>query len=490
MKNKFTTKTVMSVFGKGYVVNPKFILQQAIGFILFILPFIVEAQYFEHREGNEMENTFGHGIVEAGDGSFFFLCSRVGDNGTVYSLPQLIKLNQGGEEEWRVELDYEDYTLFKVAFPSDDGGVLLFGSPGDGNDTIWVNSVVKFNEEGEEEWIKEFGVGEDPLNPHGLVQLEDGSYVLLCRWEQSFLLFKLNEEFEEVWIKKYDFGSNFIWPEIIDATFDNGFVVGAGRQGGGPNYMDFFKMDSIGNIEWELTYDEFVESTSVLSEIGHSAIACPDGEFAFSGITYGNSGGPRVLKAGLNGDTVWVGKLLNSGYEGGIVINSHEGGLLVVSGWGYRLYLDHLSLDGTIEWHKEIELDGGYRPTRVHKASNGRYMIVGDFQPEEGSRIHAFAVVTDAEGNITNEFIIDLEKPKVNVFPNPTTDYVNFSLSGSHRNNMELKIFTPDGRTVYQNEFNGSAKISTQKYMGQKGIYFYEISTYGVHRWTGDFLVY
>ncbi|MEZ4952828.1 MAG: T9SS type A sorting domain-containing protein [Saprospiraceae bacterium] len=139
------------------------------------------------------------------------------------------------------------------------------------------------------------------------------------------------------------------------------------------------------------------------------------------------------------------------------------------------------------EWHNSRN----YTVARV--TQSGGYMIVGNLNLDDGS-IHddpIFAVVTDKNGNITSEFTIDFERPVVKVFPNPATDYVNFSFSdlNGQGEEMELRIFTVNGKGVYQNKFTNSIAIPTYKGMEEKGIYFYEITYKEKQKWIGKFLV-
>lgn len=504
MKNKFQVKGItvaslpkqVSVFStclrKRYntilkkmnafllTVNSSFMIASI---ILIVCPKAIAQNFDFHTEdvGKVQE---GYDIIETISGDFIFVGVVVnGIQDSVYGESHIIRLNKKGEVLWKKVIDYEFTNTYKVLEPTDDDGCLVFGTSG--LFSLGDLYILKLNADGTEEWTKSIKMGIDQIIPEDVLKLPDGSHIVvgdMMRGGEILRMFilKLDPNFEMLWIRKYIYD----WMEranSVDVAVDGGFIIGGDIWKDYNEDIYLVKTDSLGFIEWSTQYGE-VEQTNIVSDWGQNAIVCADGNIAVSGmgIIVGSSGGENldqiIVKTDLDSNVIWENRF-QCGYWGGFIVNSSEGGIMNLCTDKDGLSFTHLNQDGEIEWQKKLFLANGiiHEIIRARVTQSGGYMIVGNLNLNDGNHYDdpIFAVVTDKNGNITSEFSIDFERPIVKVFPNPATDYVNFSFSGlnGQGEEMELRIFMVNGKGVYQNKFTNSIAVPINKGMEEKGIY-------------------
>jgi hypothetical protein len=76
---------------------------------------------------------------------------------------------------------------------------------------------------------------------------------------------------------------------------------------------------------------------------------------------------------------------------------------------------------------------------------------------------------------VNNKMLSDL---KLNIFPNPTHDYIVVSLGNeSFSDNLAVKIFTVNGSLVYQTTINNNDPVNLTKLGIQSGLYYIQVET-------------
>jgi len=121
-------------------------------------------------------------------------------------------------------------------------------------------------------------------------------------------------------------------------------------------------------------------------------------------------------------------------------------------------------------------------------ASGGeKYLIIGNFKDDANTT--TTLIYPGATANYIYYFIDDVcvtpcgtpcgtvgiqeqnENAEINIYPNPLTDRINFTLKTGET--VELYFFDGTSRLILSKSFNNSISISTEQWA--KGIYFYEL---------------
>lgn len=215
-------------------------------------------------------------------------------------------------------------------------------------------------------WAKTYGCGKngnlEDWEPHpqsiSMEQTRDGGYILA----DGIYPADNTEEYLDIWVVKLSsdgaidwhrcYGGDLLegWP-AIKTTDDGGYIVMNSVYSPGYDQGDFwiFKLDSIGNIEWQKIYggpeDDAVTSIHPTQ----------DGGYIVTGDTESfGSGGIFVLKLGLKGDIEW-----QHVYEGGIfpnILPTSDGGFLITNSINlnedWDVWVLKLGANGYSEWQR------------------------------------------------------------------------------------------------------------------------------------------
>ncbi len=164
------------------------------------------------RNGNEIWNkTFGGKDTEYGE---YINQTKMGDYviaGTTASYGPgkwdiwLIKIDENGNEIWNKTFGEWDMEQGNCVRQTNDGGYIITGTstsftPGDWDDIV----LIKTDGNGEEEWIKLFGSGDQDFGA-SVVQLIDGGYLI------AGFTFSIGAGDSDAWLIKTDKNGNEIW---------------------------------------------------------------------------------------------------------------------------------------------------------------------------------------------------------------------------------------------------------------------------------------
>ncbi len=190
----------------------------------------------------------------------------------------LVKFSNTGELLWDRSYGGSGDEYGYCIINTQDGGFMMSGSTGSsydgdvtgnhGNHDYWV---VKLDENANIEWQKCYG-GSDYDYANSIAQTLDGGYIIAGRSESSDGDVSDNYGFWDFWVVKIDPLGNIEWERnyggtgyelacSVKPTMDGGFIVAGQTDSyngdvsgfhGGPTDWWVLKLDSVGNINWQL----------------------------------------------------------------------------------------------------------------------------------------------------------------------------------------------------------------------------------------------
>ena len=208
----------------------------------------------------------GWSVQQTPDGGYVVL----GTNNT--SSMYLIKTSELGEEEW--SQTFEETGYGKCVDQTNDGGYIITGNPRIYSDNT-VTHLIKTSELGEEEWSQTF----ENFLSNSLQQTPDEGYILCGD--------KVNNEIQNGWCIKTDQNGNEEWSKeyggeendhvsSLDQTNDGGYII-TGFFSDTTSLL-LIKTDLYGNEEWSKEYGD------IGKEVGLSVEQTLDGGYIISGI--------------------------------------------------------------------------------------------------------------------------------------------------------------------------------------------------------------
>lgn len=274
----------------------------------------------------------------------------------------------------------------------------------DGSYYIAVNSattfIYKISEAGDFLWEKSYtGIG-----TQSVIQTTDSNIVFLCNdtgdSSKKYKLIKCKKDGSPTWSKVYG-GDYTELPREVIQTSDGGFaMIGLTESFAQGGYLDAWlvKADSLGNYQWDETYE--------YADIGlnaYSLVETGDNGFIFVGYCDTQTTGNRawIVKVDSNGNEIW-----NKTYD---VENSMslrkivccDDGNYVAVGWckpsdRVNVFLIKIDNAGNKIWHKTFDYSVSDFSHSVSVTSDGGFIITGFSSITPNSTL---LIKTDSEGN-------------------------------------------------------------------------------------------
>ncbi|MDP8240183.1 MAG: T9SS type A sorting domain-containing protein [Candidatus Hatepunaea meridiana] len=277
----------------------------------------------------------------------------------------LIKTDARGGIEWERMYAPEENNnsdVWKEVIQTGDGGYLLAGQTSsyvDGSPYGWV---VKTDEDGEVEWMQNYG-GNAPDDFSDLIETLDDCYLLVGRTSsfrsgtQDIFLVKIDRDGEEVWSRAYDREHRSEWGGEVIATIDSCFII-AGSTGGGfvsDGYV--IKVDADGEEVWSNSYG------SDLFEQFRGIVQTPDGGYVLIGNQedleqeHGQGRDIYLVKIDGKGEEIWSrtygDRMRDSGAD---IVLTEDGDFVIAGKFSYvnppfdEFYLLRVEPDGEEIW--------------------------------------------------------------------------------------------------------------------------------------------
>lgn len=438
----------------------------------------------------------------------------------------LWKMNESGHLEWQKSLGGSSNDFLYSASITQEGGFILGGSSnsplsgdkkteGFGAMDYWV---VKLNPEGEEEWqITLGGTGNDLLKT--IQQTPDGGYIIggssdspfiydenkvlkgnktaEHRGSYDFWLVKLNSIGEIEWQKSY--GGNFS-DELQDILLiEDGYLIGGNSNSikdtgnkTSPNYgqSDYWviKLDFSGNEVWQKTYGGKGEdnlSNLLKTEKGYLLSGSSTSDIFIDGGKSSNSKGRGdfwVLEIDEDGEVLW-----DINYDIGLrdvlvtAVKDKEGGYLLggysdTEGKGFKDYIAiKINSKGEKIWEKILGGRGNDYLKGMVEMRDGGYLLAGySDSPKSDDKDRSSIGGSDYWLiKLGNENKIAEERKLVEIYPNPTYQFVNIIVSEDFKEGA-VDVFDMNGRKLQTKKVSyRSEVVDLQSY--PPGVYILKV---------------
>ena len=231
-------------------------------------------------------------------------------------------------------------------------------------------------------WEKSYnGVGVSLDRAFDVVSTSDGNMILAA--------FNTNGPSfgnTEIFLRKFDTTSNIIWTTSVPATTSNlggghnslaptndgGAIFAEGKSLStvGFTYPKLWKLDTDGNLEWEINYSTHFESIPTSSATVADIIQLTDGNYLFSGRI--ENGEPYLLKADALGNIIWY-QQFNIGWYFNKLVETAQQEILIGGSANNGMLIIKTDATGNIIW-TQTHVDETY-PRSIAETSDGSIMM-------------------------------------------------------------------------------------------------------------------
>lgn len=427
----------------------------------------------------EWEKSFGSftedsvlDFVQLSDGSIVSVGKQFfwGDPPT-YHDTWIIKTSVSGEEIWQRSFGGYGLDVYNSIDTCSDGGFFVTGftnsqseNPNDSNRDFYLT---KCFDNGNAEWSMFYGSEGSEVAYDG-IQTVDGGFIAVGNSNAAGQYVSENFGGNDVWVVKVDEDGELAWEKsfggsgserghaIIPAV-DGGFIVvgltssndGDVAENAGAYDSWVFKIDSSGELQWEMTFggggDDFFQKIE-----NH-----PDGGYVVLGQTTSNDGdvsnnhgesdvwlarisneGELIWEQTYGGDEEDIGQAIKGTSDGGFVVassskssNGDVQNALNSDGGNGDYWALKLSENGEIEWERMVGGSSFDVPTAVCETADG--FLFGGYSYSSDGDISGWIGEFDFWLVKLNPPTVGLEnasKSIFNVYPNPASNVLNLEV--------------------------------------------------------------
>lgn len=454
---------------------------KVLSFLLFtFFSFLSFSQpvFFEKIFGT-VGNDFARSVKQASDGNIYVggYSSEGPYGGFDISVS---KLDRYGNLKWikYYGYAYSDYALYMNK--CDGENLIICGetyTAAGESDII----VIKIDSAGNKLWERVFNI---PLYESAkyIEQTSDSGYIISgfksdTSGSNDIYVVKLDSLGNKQWEKTIG-GANNDYSDMIRQTNDGGYILTSDTdsKGAGGVDIEITKLDSIGNVKWDLTYgDSFqngCQGILITSDNNYLSYGETNVKFNYSPFdfylekldttgtsiwkkVFGGAGTDAVFSVVETGDKGFVCTGYSNSYNGEAPID-----LIVfkTDSLGNLLWVNTYGGNG---------IDIGYD---IIASADSGFLITGKvYTTDDGY----FLLHLNKEGQITENKKY-YTKQKMTVFPNPCVD--GFYLTPPDHRDQLLNLYTPAGKLILSRKQSGIKEFIPVKTLA-KGLYFLEIIT-------------
>jgi hypothetical protein len=247
-------------------------------------------------------------------------------------------------------------------------------------------------------WSKTYGES-DYDSAQCVIQTYDGGFVLAGNW-----LIKIDEVGNLEWNRSYDGADRFA--SVIEES-DGGLILAGDTRSYGAESADFWlvKTDELGNVEWNKTYG------GADFDRAHAFVKTSDGGYALAGETYSNGAGENdvwLVKTDESGNMVWSQTYGGVGIDNAFSLVETSDGGFAIAGRTRTSGEEHtdamlIKTDGSgeEEWTRTFGQTGENRVFRsLVETSHGGFVLAGSIYTFDISDRDIWLVKTDGVGNL------------------------------------------------------------------------------------------
>lgn len=336
---------------------------------------------FEHESTSfEITGAYTEPIKKTSDGGYvitsIFITSY---NEEEYAFGSLIKLNENGEEEWvQILAEGYEWTLAPEEVIVIDDGFILSGHSGnpkyaERNKAI---GLIKTDLDGVIHWTQEYDYGDEWDASYSFCRTNDGGYLItgyktIERWiDVDLVMIKTDADGNKEWDKIYG-GPLYEVAITVYQTNDNGYIIAGETDAIGAVKDDgwLVKTDSSGNMLWNKTFG------GKQIDYCYDFIVADDNGFILCltlnllGMT-GDKDDIQIVKTDSDGNVEWSQMYSSDLAEIGHGISSTSDGGFIICGCSGGSF-DSSRADGLIVKYSPFENQRPKKPSKPSGPSKG-----------------------------------------------------------------------------------------------------------------------
>lgn len=311
----------------------------------------------------------------------------------------IVKYNANGEKEWlKVFGENRVDDFFKDVVETSDGGFMVFGESSSSNAGFVNNGlndgiVVKYDINGNQEWVENFGGSKRDVYSSA-TKINDGGYIavgdsyssdggFLSRGKLDGIISKYDDNGNMLWVKNFG-GSGEDVLNSVTATKDGGFVVvgysdsaDAGFNNKGLYDAVILKFDANGNQEWVKNFGDSAKNEYI------SIKKTKDGGFVAVGKSYLAPGSydtkAIITKYDANGNQQWTNSFDGDAWSLYYSVEETSNGDLIAIGGEFWVKYD---ANGNQEW---VKYPSKMSFNSIIRTSDNKFIAVGFGDLEDAS---------------------------------------------------------------------------------------------------------
>ena len=286
-----------------------------------------------------------------------------------------------------------------------DGGFIMGGM------SIYKAVLKKIDYNGQLEWSRIYEKSDDD-NIKNVKQTSDGGYIATGfsinddTWDYEAWTFKLDSMGEIEWEDVYAVNNKGNQGEDVIETSDGGFVITGNQDNNGDNAKAFLrKYSSSGEVLWNNTF-----SSSNYNE-GISLIEASDSSLVFVGFSGTSHGAYKhfMVRTDADGNQIWKKRFGNNTQQSLNAVCEAIDGSFVATGYTNNyddLYIVKRNREGDQEWEKIIDYSENDdwdtdQGNDIILANDGGFYILGstNMYPATSGQDDFWLIKTDSDGD-------------------------------------------------------------------------------------------
>ena len=403
----------------------------------------------------------------------------------------VVKMNADGEIVWQKTYGGLGNDRPNHIQQTNDNGYVISGLSNSNDSDVSGNHgdydfwILKIAEDGTIQWQKSLGGTGEDWGSH-IVQTNDAGYIVTGysfsndgdvggnQGERDYWIVKLDEEGLIIWEKTMG-GSDGDWPQCIQQTSDEGFIIAGGSSSingdilGNHGGQDAWivKLDILGNTQWQKALGGTGNDIATWIE------QVNDGGYIMTGVGYSNDGDFSGNHGMLDG---WIVKLNDSGTiewqntiggtandransikqtsDGGYIVagitSSDDGDVIGHNGNG-DVWLVKLDNTGSIQWEEPLGGTQSDFAVSVGLTADDGFIVGGCSQSNDGDVSGNHGMMDGWITKLGSNVRVDNKSPisGLTIFPNPTKNKITLT-SLSSDIGKEYRICDVTGHLVEQ----------------------------------------
>jgi hypothetical protein len=436
---------------------------------------------------------YGVSAFETSDKGFMILGNKSGFTGNtdIY----IINTDKNGYMKWDKALGGDSLMVATGFKQTPDKGMIISGYTNGLTTQAYDFLIIKTDSLANLEWENSFG-GADWDFANSVAYIPNIAYFIAGKTYNNTsgmadaFVAAVSLNGDTLWTKTIGGSGDDVF-NCIDTTNDGNLIASGYTNSFGNGAYDFYlvKIDIHGNILWTKTYGQ------TANEIAYAARATSDNGYVVIGSSNSYPAintDPWLVKTNADGDSLWSYFYYNNNDEEFFDIKQQNNGKYLLAGytttWGFgkKEVIVHLvSSAGDYLYGNTYGGDWDDLAYSVGFASDGGFFFTGTTESKGVGLANIYFIKTNNQCytdtnsiHIMNiDEIID-ENILLNLYPNPTNNYINIDIKGNFIDMLYVNIYNMMGEIILTDEAKISLNKITLNYSVKNfkaGIYFLNI---------------